>query len=637
MKNVYLIQPNNLLSNEIFLPYAAGAIAAYAWQFEEIQREYALCDIFFMKEDIERVVERMDNPFFVGFSCYMWNVNYNLSLAQRIKEKYPQCIIALGGPQIPDDTEYMEQYPFIDLLMYGEGEITFYRLLQELAAEKNLSGIDNICFRQNYTLCKTPRTYNRDVSTFPSPYAAGVFDDIVNNPAYAHLAFSGVLETNRGCPYQCAYCYWAGTVKNFRQFTMEKVKADIDWIATHKITYILCADSNFGILPRDMEITEYIVAQKQKFGYPQKMETSSAKNKEETVFAINKKLQSGGLNCGISVAVQSMSPVVLKNIGRENISIDNFSQQLKKYRDVGMATYTDFILALPGETYESFMHGVFLAMEAGQHSSLNIHPCEVLPNTRLYSHEMREKFGILTVCSTLCQARSVYVEDNASGTRSEIIVATDTMSREDWVHALCFSIVLQVFHSFSLLRYIAFYLRKTEDFLYEDFYTALYERIRTNNAFIQKTMDKVFERIVLFSQGKSDFYYFNKTFSDSYLDFKEGLFLSFIQNKEQFFAEIKEYLAPFFTDREVFEDLFRYQYKKMKYPGCQPEELQFRYDWQSYFEGIIDKEHPVPQKKDIRVFAGACAEQTWREYTRNNIWYGKREQKMLRTFTRVQD
>ena len=150
-------------------------------------------------------------------------------------------------------------------------------------------------------------------------------------------------------------------------------------------------------------------------------------------------------------------------------------------------------------------------------------------------------------------------------------------------------------------------------------------------------MREVFEHITLFAHGKSDFYYYNKIFSDSYLDFKEGLFLSFIKGREQFYEEMKHYLKPFFKDEELFEDLFRYQYEKMKYPGCKDSVLRFRYDWQSYFEGILDKDKPTVQKREITLLASCCEESDWRAYTRNNIWYGKREQKMLRTFTRVQD
>ena len=636
MKNVYLIQPNCLLSGEIHLPYAAGAIAAYAWQFREIADAYTLCDIFFKKEPVEQVLARIKNPDFVGFSCYMWNIEYNLALAAAIKQKFPQCVIAFGGPEVPDDTEYLEKYASIDILMYGEGEITFYFLLKTLLQNKSLKQINNIAFRECGEIIKTPRSYNKDLSAFPSPYAAGMFDKIMRDPANKIYRFSAVLETNRGCPYQCAYCYWAGTVKNFRIFPMQRIKTDLDWIAEHKIAYCLNADSNFGVLERDMEITDYVVQKKKECGYPIKYESCAAKNKEDVVFAINQKLHEVDMSCGISVAVQSMSPTVLKNIGRENISISNFAQQLAMYRKAGMSPYTDFILALPGETYESFMQGIFMAIEAGQHDYFNVHPLEVLPNTRLYTKEYRRQFGIQTVKSKLFQVHLSIDEEIEFASRSEIVVATDTMTREDWVKAYRFSVMIQVVHSFSFLRFFALYLRKTEGISYETFYTDVYKKICENGGFIRTKMNTVFQKVESFAHDKSDFNYYDNDFSHTFLYYKEALLLHFMDNREAFYTEMREYLLPYFSDLDLFEDLLRYQFQKMKHLHSKCEVLHFEYDWQSYFADILDKENPVPQKKSIAVTAEGCKEHDWKEYTKHNIWYGKREQKMVRRFTGTQ-
>ena len=45
---------------------------------------------------------------------------------------------------------------------------------------------------------------------------------------------------------------------------MERIKAEMDWIAEHKIEYVYCADGNFGLFDRDEEIAEYIISLKRK-------------------------------------------------------------------------------------------------------------------------------------------------------------------------------------------------------------------------------------------------------------------------------------------------------------------------------------------------------------------------------------
>ncbi len=632
MKNVYLIQPGQVLSGEIFLPYSIGALAAYAWQSEEIKKEYCLEKFVFMKDPFDEVLGNMESPYLVGFSSYMWNINYNLALAESVKKMWPEAIVVFGGPQVPDDTEYLEQYPFIDILMHGEGEKTFRSLLETLAEDESLSAVNNISFRKDGDIIRTQKLLNRDVSDFNSPYSSGMFDDIVNNPKYSHLRFDAVLETNRGCPYGCIYCCWAGTEKNFRLFNLERVKADIDWMAKNKIVYCISADSNFGILPRDKEIAEYIVETKRKYGFPAKFETSLAKNKDETTFEIARLLETEKMNCGISVAVQSMDPTVLENIGRKNISIDNFAEQMKLYQNENISTYTDFILALPGETYESFCRGLFCAIEAGQHSSINVHPCEVLPNTVLYLKETREKYGIKTRVSTLCQERTSPSSDIVNSTRSEIIIATDTMNSGDWCKAMRFSSFVQSFHSFGMVKYLAVYFRRN-GIPFLDFYTDLFEKIEKSNGFINSVIRSVCKNIDLFVEGKTDLYYIDEKVPEVYIPFKIGIFLACVTDLERFYSEISEFVSFRFEDESVRESLIGFQRASVKYPGEKEEEISFEYDWPDYFSDIIDISYKPVKKKKTVLIRDSCPQETWQDYTLYNIFYGKRECKMLHRFT----
>ena len=273
MKNVYFVQPNSVLSKSVFLPYSSGAIAAYAFQYENIKKAYRLCDFIFIKKPIDDIISQMSEPDVAGFSCYMWNVEYNLEFAKKIKAKWPDCITVFGGPQIPDSTEYLEEYDFIDVLIHGEGEIPFYSILEKRISGKNFDNIANISFRNEKDFIKTKKEVAESLENFPSPYETGLFDSIVNDSQYASVNFDAVLETNRGCPYACAYCYWSRSGASFRQFPIKRVKNDIEWIAKHGISYCICADSNFGILERDQEIADYVIKMKQKYGFPDIFET----------------------------------------------------------------------------------------------------------------------------------------------------------------------------------------------------------------------------------------------------------------------------------------------------------------------------------------------------------------------------
>ena len=87
---LYLIQISATYgSNKFcFLPYSVGSLWSYAVSNEVVKQNYFLEDIFFLREDFDKVLNRMDNPSVVAFSLYVWNENYTLSLAKKIKEKF---------------------------------------------------------------------------------------------------------------------------------------------------------------------------------------------------------------------------------------------------------------------------------------------------------------------------------------------------------------------------------------------------------------------------------------------------------------------------------------------------------------------------------------------------------------------
>ena len=630
MKNVYLVQPNNSLSNSLFLPYSVGCIAAYCFQDEEICKCYRLGDLIFTKMPVEQVVSEIENPAVVGFSCYMWNVEYNLLLAEEVKKAYPEAVIVFGGPQVPDDTSFLRDYSFIDVLIHGEGEFVFKALLKKVHVKSDISEICNISFRRDDELVKTRREQGCDLSELPSPYAAGIFDSIINDPQYADVQFDAIIETNRGCPYRCIYCSWAGTEESFRKFPYERIESDLNWIAENKIQYCICADSNFGILDRDKQIVDYLVQLKKKTGYPQKFETTAAKNKDDLLFKLNQQLDSVNLNRGISVAVQSMSPTVLEIVGRKNMSVDNLSGQLARYREAGMFTYTDIILGLPGETFDSFASGLFEVVEAGQHSSININRCEFLPNTLMYSDEYRRKYSIKTIRSFLCQNHSAVAEDLRFGSRSDLVVETNTMSRDDWRKALRLSVCVQSFHCLGLLRFVAIYLRKAKNVSYYSFYSDLFEWIENESRFFKKKLDYVCKSIDAFLEGKDNLHFNDPLFGNVYWPFEEALFLCSVCEIEEFYDEFSQYLTRIADlNDDALADVLRYQKAAINLPEQTEKTLCFRYNWIEYFEQLFNPDVALPEAKKICVSIAADDITAWEEYARFVVWYGKREERTI--------
>ena len=113
-KKIYFVQIGVSYSSPCFLPYSVGCIAAYLQADKDITDNYEIADILFLREKIEDILKRFDNPSFVAFSCGTWNIEYSKVLAVKLKEIYPDVKIIFGGASVPKDTSFLEKYEFID-------------------------------------------------------------------------------------------------------------------------------------------------------------------------------------------------------------------------------------------------------------------------------------------------------------------------------------------------------------------------------------------------------------------------------------------------------------------------------------------------------------------------------------------
>ena len=327
-KKLYFFQVNYPYGKSAHIPYTAGQLSAYAFDDKDVSDNYVLEKIFFLREKADNVLALIDNPSVVAFSTYIWNFNYNKTLAALIKEKFPECVIIFGGHHVSPGGKLLEECKDIDYLLHGEGEIIFRRLLRALIGLEKAEDIPGISMRTENRIITNPEIISEECN-FPSPYLKGYFDDILkDNP---DKDFMALIETSRGCPNSCAYCDWSNMKSKIRKFPIERIYGEIEWVMKNKVYGLGSADSNFGMFKREEEITDKIVEAKKKSGFPIGFQTSYAKNSSRTVFNIGMKLEKSGMNKGITLSFQSMSKEVLKNIGRQNISIDYYSELMRLY------------------------------------------------------------------------------------------------------------------------------------------------------------------------------------------------------------------------------------------------------------------------------------------------------------------
>lgn len=626
MKNVYFVQVDvsaSLGTQSAYLPYTIGILAANAWTSNIVKESFTMKEFIFLREEIQTVVARMNAPFIVAFSNYCWNTEYNKALARAIKDQYPNCIIIFGGHNVPDDFTFLENYSFIDILVHGEGEDTIKQLFEALAKTQPLSGVANISYRSdNHQYVRTKTICQRNLD-FPSPYLEGWFDDILNQ--YPTVTFNAILETSRGCPNQCAYCDWGLLKSRVRLFPLERVKAEIQWMATHKIAFVWGADANFGLYKRDLEIADALVAAKESTGYPERMRMNYAKNNAENVFAIVKKFKACNFDrIGATLSFQSMSPIVLKNIGRTNNDLSFYKNLLTKYNKEKMRTYSELILGLPGETYESFIGGIGKLFEIGQHFVFEIYNCILLPNAAMGQKDYIKKYGIKSVKTEIVRPH-FQVQSSDIPEYNTIVTETNTMGREMWIRANTFFYLAKAFHGNGLLRAFAIYLFYEQKVPYEVFYNGIINYFEAHpDLFTSKLYFEIKEHAKEQSVGTINKKLLFTPAGEIVWEDHEYMVLHILNDLRQFFNDMIPYLQSFPIPKLVFNDLLIYQTNILRRPNSKEAVVSLNYDVHGFLKDVyINQSHALKKKKHLLRMTDSNMQTTWRDFGKIVIWYGR--------------
>lgn len=620
LKKIYMVQPNSQYGNSIYFPYAAGSLIAFSFEDERIKNEYEFKGFIYKKSDIEEIVKSLDAPFLIGFSCYVWNYEYNKILAERIKKEYPDCIIIFGGHQVSRESDILNA-DYVDYCIFGEGEDIFKQLLLCTVDNKDVKNIPNIAYRSETGFVFT-EICKMNIPERVSPYLKGYFDELVKNEA---LEFSAILETNRGCPNKCAFCDWGNEKAKVKSYNIETVKAEIDWMSQNKIEYCYCADANFGLFERDEEIIEYLIEKHNQNGYPQKFQATYSKNNSETVFRINKRLNDVGMSKGATLSFQSLHQHVLDNIYRKNMPLSSFHKLMSLYNKNGIGAYSEVILGLPGETYESFRDGIEQLLECGQHMSINFFNCEILVNSIMSDKLYMDKYKIEYAVT---EQHQYHVVPNSKDITefSRIVVSTSTMSKEMWRKSNILSVFIRAFHNLGLFQCIAIYLYYEKGIKYTDFYCELIEWAKENkNSICGQIYDWLEEKYKQVLRNSGSLTCVEPDYGELTWPLDEGAFLKAVRYYDDFYEETEVFLKKYFDDAELFSDLLNYQKNIVKNPYSKGCTINLNYDFYKFFSDIYENVYqPLEYKKHtIRIDSSDTPEQL-SEYAKKVIWFGRK-------------
>ena len=646
---IQLVQLNSFYGKKVYLPYSVGMLRAYCEEYEEIRKNFEFLPFLYRRDSINSIVNRIGQVDILAVSCYIWNWRLSIAIAEEVHRRNPECLIILGGPHVPNEPgDFFERYPFVDIVCHGEGEITFHEILQEYLRAKRFDKIKGLSLHERRTgqVVQTPqRKAIRNLDILPSPYLSGTFSELLDIGS-EDIEWMVSLETNRGCPFTCTFCYWGkGALTKIRKFSMERIEKEIKWFADKRAIWIFSCDANFGILPRDLEITQMLAKVKKETGYPLEFRVCTTKNSNERVFQIAKILYDAKMSKGVSLSLESLNDDTLKKIKRKNIDIVKFREMLAKYNNADMPTFTELIIALPGETYESFLEGIDVLLDNGQHSQLNIYNCTVLPNTEMATREYQEEHGFHIVSQPIFQGHSSPSETYESVVEYEsIVVGTSTMPVTDWRRTFHFAWAVQCFHLLGLLQAVAIFLRNQCSIRYGDFYREIlgYGALHPSSVVGGEIsrLDKVLDNIL--AGVGSDQYL--PQFSNITWPPEEASFLRLSERIDTFYTEFAEFLCKFLDKKGVelegrlLTNLLVYQRALVvHYDNDGNVEIDLHYNLHEYIQQI-KVGAPIPLEEGRNLYRMI---NTWmlagdkQRFAREVVWFGRKGGKFLRPVERI--
>lgn len=460
MLNIYLVD----LANDFIevdnksIPIGIGYVGAYCKH--RFKNNINLYIFRTLKPFLEKI--RQVPPDIVGFGCYDWNYNLSRKAAAFIKQEYPKCMTVFGGANTDSNPEnnrtFLMDNPQVDFLVYGDGEFPFSNLVDLLFRYREEADhitkikpekIDGVRSLNKETLVMgSPVDTVMDLNQLPSPYITGLFDNLLQDGL-----LMPIIQNVRGCPYQCSFCVSGNQTSAVRRFPVERVIGEIDYLrnkAKHQV--LRFSDDNFGIMKEDVSVAHYLKESHEAYNYPAGIKVYLSKRLNRRTREISNLLK--GLSL-MNISLQTITPNVLNNINRVHIPLDVVSENLEYARKNGIATGTELIFGLPGESLDSMKKVIDLVIQL-RFDSVSLGVLWLLRGSEIATPKARERYKY--------KGRFMLGENaitNVNGLVSvecdEIAVTSDSYSFDDFTYFIQYCIIFEFVFALGYARELLFH------------------------------------------------------------------------------------------------------------------------------------------------------------------------------------
>jgi radical SAM superfamily enzyme YgiQ (UPF0313 family) len=314
------------------------------------------------------------DPWMVGFTCYLWNIERTLWIARELKRCRPQVRIVLGGPEITPDNAWVLETADYDFAVIGEGEQTFAQLLLGLFGDDVPPGAIPGLYMPpaggtRYDPARRPefRTPMPDLNQLGSPYLAGILDAADEQML--------LLETTRGCVFKCKFCYYPKSYDKQYYLAPEPILANLRHADERGAREVFLLDPTLN-QRKDFADFLRVLAR----GNPGRRFSYFGELRGEGVTEETARLLREANFTEVEVGLQSIDPDAMRKMDRKN-NLKAFERGVRAMLGEGIAVKVDLIVGLPGDTVESVRRGLHYLHDRGLWSDVQVFNLSILPGT----------------------------------------------------------------------------------------------------------------------------------------------------------------------------------------------------------------------------------------------------------------
>ena len=295
------------------------------------QMDQILQDIYRRKPDV------------IGFSCYIWNIQYIRPFLKDIPKVLPDVKIWMGGPEVYYRAEsFLKEEPTVTGVMVGEGEATLAELAEEAEdIDIRLEQVRGIVFRKTSgEILHTPVRPLLPMDEIPFSYN--------NLEGMEHRII--YYESSRGCPYSCSYCL-SSIDKTVRFRSLDLVMKELDYFLERKVPQVKFVDRTFNCKKSHaLAIWRYLLEHDN--GVTNFHFEISAGLIDEEELEVMEQMRPGLIQ--LEIGVQTTNPDTITEI-RRKMNLDRLKQVVDKINGFhNIHQHLDLIVGLPYENYERF-------------------------------------------------------------------------------------------------------------------------------------------------------------------------------------------------------------------------------------------------------------------------------------------